>query len=164
MKEKLSSSLEKYLMAVDALLKTQKVVMVKDIAKYLDYGGPTVCDAIKRLKEKGFVNYKPYKQVTLTSLGEEVIIIKKYRNETITKFLNKVLDINLDEAQYNAEQIEYSMTDKVLTRLVNFMGFMEQCTCQSPKWVKSCQSSLKTGELNSKCKSCTGGCCCSNKE
>ena len=43
------------------------------------------------LKEKGYLNYEPYGNITLTSLGENTVYIKKYRHNTITNFLNKVL-------------------------------------------------------------------------
>lgn len=164
MEEKLTKSLETYLLAIDKLLEDKKTIIVKDVAQHLKYGGATTADAVKKLKEKGYVNYEPYGNITLTDLGEKTVIIKKYRYNTITKFLNEVLNIDLKNAQYNAEQMEYSMTDDVLSRLVNFLDFMHQCSCSEPKWVKSCKSSLETGKLNSKCKSCSGGCCCSKKQ
>ena len=142
----------------------KKFIIVKDVAQYLNFGGATTADAVKKLKEKGYINYEPYENITLTDLGKKTVIIKKYRHETITKFLNKVLDIEKKDAEYNAEQIEYSMTDDVLTRLVNFLDFMEQCSCKEPKWVNSCKSTLEAGELSAKCKSCSGGSCCSNKQ
>lgn len=163
MEEKLTKSQETYLLAIDSLLETGEPVIVKDVAQYMNFGGATTADAVKKLKEKGYVNYEPYGNITLTDLGEKTVIIKKYRHNTITKFLNKVLNIDLKKAEYNAQQMEYSMTDDVLTRLVNFLDFTEQCACSEPKWIKSCKSTLETGELNAKCKSCSGGCCCSNK-
>ena len=56
----------------------------KHIAKYLNYGGATTADAVKKLKEKGYVNYEPYGNITLTDLGEKTVIIKKYRHNTIS--------------------------------------------------------------------------------
>ena len=164
MEEKLTKSLETYLLAIDSLLEEKEAIIVKDVAQYLNFGGATTADAVKKLKEKGYVNYEPYGNITLTDLGEKTVIIKKYRHNTITRFLNKVLDIKEKTAEFNAEQMEYSMTDDVLTRLVNFLDFMEQCSCSEPKWVNSCKSTLETGELSPKCKSCSGGCCCSNKQ
>jgi len=163
MSEKLTKSLETYLLAIDNLLESQDTIIVKDVANFLGYGGATVSDAIKKLREKGYINYEPYGNITLTSIGEKAVIIKKYRHSTITEFLNKVLNIEMKKAEENAEAIEYSMTDDVLTRFVNFMDFMKQCSCSEPKWIKSCKSTLETGELNVKCKSCSGNCCCSNK-
>ncbi len=160
MEEKLTKSLETYLLAADTLLTEKETIIVKDIAKFLNIGGASTSDAVKKLKEKGYVNYEPYGNITLTPKGKEAVSLKKYRHNTITKFLNKVLNIDLKNAEYNAEQIEYSMTKNVLIRLVNFMDFMEQCSCSEPKWIKSCKSSLETGELCGDCKSCKGGCCC----
>jgi len=163
MNEKLTKSLETYLLAIDTLLEIKKAIKVKDVAQYLNFGGATTADAVKKLKEKGYINYEPYGNITLTSIGENAVIIKKYRHNTITKFLNKVLDIDLKNSEFNAEQMEYSMTEDVLSRLVHFLDFMEQCSCSEPKWVKSCKSSLQTGEMSEKCKTCSGGCCCSKR-
>ena len=160
MENALTKSLETYLLAIDNLLETKQSIIVKDVAEHLQIGGASTSDAIKKLKQKGYINYEPYGNITLTPLGEKTVIIKKYRHNTITKFLNKVLDIDLKAAELNAEKMEYSMTEDVLTRLVNFMDFMEQCTCKEPKWLKSCKSTLEDGTLNDKCKSCSGGCCC----
>ena len=163
MTEKLTKSLETYLLAIDTLLEIKKAIKVKDVAQYLNFGGATTADAVKKLKEKGYINYEPYGNITLTSIGENAVIIKKYRHNTITKFLNKVLDIDLKNSEFNAEQMEYSMTEDVLSRLVHFLDFMEQCSCSEPKWVKSCKSSLQSGEMSEKCKTCSGGCCCSKR-
>lgn len=161
MEEKLTKSLETYLLAVDSLLETKKSIIVKDVAKFMNYGGATTADAIKKLKDKGYVNYEPYGNITLTSTGEKAVIIKKYRHTTITNFLNQVLDIELERAELNADAIEYSIDNDVLERFTYFMDFMKQCSCPEPKWIKSCQSTLKTGKISENCKNCHGGCCCS---
>ena len=158
--EKLTQSLETYLLAIDNLLQEKKTIIVKDVANYLKIGGASTADAIKKLKEKGYINYKPYENITLTSIGEEAILLKKYRHNTIKHFLNKVLDIEQNDAEENANAIEYSMTKDVFIKLVNYMDFMEQCSCAEPKWQKSCKSYLQNGKLSEKCSTCTGSCCC----
>ena len=164
--EKLTESLETYLTAVFDLLEQKNTIKVKDIANYLDIGGPSTADAIKKLQKKGFINYVPYGDITLTGKGIELVTLKKYRHNTIVKFLNKVLNIQPDEAEKNAKAVEYSMTQDVLIKFVAFLDFMEQCSCKEPKWVKSCQQTLKNGKLSQNCQSCIskeGGCCCNNK-
>lgn len=161
MAEKLTKSLEKYLLAVDTLIEKNGSIIVKDVAEFLKIGGASTADAVKKLKEKGFVNYEPYGNITLTFLGEQAVIKKKYRHNTITHFLNQVLDIDLQKAEENAEAIEYSMTDDVLSRFVKFMDFMKQCACPEPKWIKSCRSVLADGKMSEKCRACTGNCSCS---
>ena len=164
MERSLTKSLETYLLTIDKLLEIKTSIIVKDVADYLNIGGASASEAIKKLKRKGYINYKPYGNITLTSQGENHVLLKKYRHNTISKFLSKVLNIDTNSAEENAEKIEYAMTKDVLVRLVHFMNFMEQCMCSEPKWIKSCKSSLKTGEMNEKCKSCNGGCCCNNKQ
>ena len=160
MEKDLTKSLETYLLAVDSLLETKEYIIVKDVSEFLNIGGASTADAIKKLKEKGYINYEPYGNITLSPKGKELISLKKYRHYTITKFLNKVLDIELKKAQENATAIEYSMTKDVLTRLVGFMDFMEQCACPEPKWINSCKSVLENGEMPEGCNGCSGGCCC----
>lgn len=160
MNERLTKSLETYLLAVDSLLQVKESVIVKDIAEFLNHGGAATADAVKKLKERGFINYEPYGNISLTAFGEKAVLVKKYRHDTITNFLNQVLDIEIKKAEQNAEAIEYSMTDDVLARFVNFMDFMKQCACPEPKWIKSCKSALQNGEISEKCQGCTGGCCC----
>ena len=159
MDKKLTKSLETYLSAIADLSGTKENIIVKDVAEFLGIGGPSTANAIRKLKKQGYINYEPYGAITLTKLGEETIFVKNYRHNTITRFLNEVLDIDMKTAEENAEKLEYSMTEDVLVRLVHFMDFMEQCTCSEPKWVKSCKSTLATGEMTNKCKSCSGGCC-----
>ena len=163
MSDKLTQSLETYLLAIEQLTENKKAIIVKDVSEFLNIGGASTADAIKKLKEKGYINYVPYGNITLTDKGEKTVIIKKYRHNTITEFLNKVLDIDIKKAEENADKIEYSMTEEVLARFVNFLDFMKQCSCSEPKWLKSCKSSLENGAINEKCKSCQGGCICNKK-
>ena len=163
MEEKLTKSLETYLLAIDTLLEKKEKLIVKDVSEYMHVGGASAADAVKKLREKGYIIYEPYGNITLTSLGEKTAIVKKYRHRVISEFLNQVLDIDLKKAQVNADKMEYSIEDDVLTKFVYFLDFMKQCSCSEPKWIKSCKSALTNGVISEKCQSCTGGCCCTKK-
>ena len=163
MDKNLTKSLETYLSAIDTLLAQKESVIVKDVANFLKLGGASTADGVKKLKEKGYINYEPYGNITLTSLGEDTVCQNKLRHKTIKNFLNKVLDIDIEGAELNANAIEYSMTKDVLDRFVHFVNFMEQCYCSEPKWLKSCKSSLKDGKIPQKCNDCSGNCTCSKK-
>ena len=164
--KKLSASLEKYLLAIFNISKNNSNIIVKDVSKYLGYGGATTATAIKTLAKSGLINYVPYGNITLTKEGIEYIRLKLYRHNTISNFLNQVLGIEKTSADKNASAIEYSMTQDVLIKFVNFLDFMKQCSCKEPKWLISCKHSLKGGQLPKKCIDCVsdkGGCkdCCS---
>ena len=161
MEEKLTKSLETYLLAIDTLLEKKEKLIVKDVSEYMHVGGASAADAVKKLREKGYISYEPYGNITLTSLGEKTAIVKKYRHRVISEFLNQVLDIDLKKAQVNADKMEYSIENDVLTKFVYFLDFMKQCSCSEPKWIKNCKSVLTNGIMTEKCKSCTGDCGCS---
>ena len=165
MNDNLTKSLEKYLLAITEIEASgNSNIKVKDVANFLNIGGPSTADAIKTLKEKGYINYEPYQDITLTIKGKNKINIKKYRKNTIERFLTNVLEIENSMAQTSAENIEFSMPEIVLERFVHFLDFMEQCTCKEPKWIKSCKNTLQNGEVSEKCKGCMTNkeksCCC----
>lgn len=168
MKE-LTESLEKYLLAIHELTKIKDMVKVKDVSHYLKIGGPSTADAIKTLAEREFITYVPYGEITITQKGKSAIETKIHRRNTISKFLNQVLDIDETLAKADAKAIEYSMTEDVLDKFVFFLNFMEQCTCKEPKWIQSCKHNLKNGKLSNLCKECMTGdkpiccnSCCNN--
>ncbi len=162
----LTQSLEKYLLAIYDISKNNSNIIVKDVSKYLKIGGASTACAIKTLAKKGLINYIPYGNITLTNEGMKLIQLKIYRHNTISNFLNQVLEIEKTSAEKNASIIEYSMTEDVLIKFVHFIDFMKQCSCKDPKWLKSCKHSLKNGKISKKCTNCVssqGKCkdCCS---
>ena len=165
MNNDLTKSLEKYLLAIDELKEDGYFdIKVKDVAMRLNVGGSSAADAIKALKEKGYLDYEPYKNINLTTKGLEKISIKKYRQKTIRKFLSNVLEIENSMAQTSSQNIEFSMPEIVLERFIHFLNFMEQCSCKEPKWIKSCKKVLHGGIMPEKCTNCINNsekkCCC----
>jgi len=171
MKEELTESLEKYLEAVYHIVKTNKAARVKDVANYLNIGAPSTSDAIKTLAKKKFINYEPYGIITITQKGIEKAENKLERNIVISNFLEKVLNIESDLIEQTAKQFEYSMHEDVIEKFVQFLSFMETCSCKEPKWVKSYHYFAENGAMKDKCisciknkehfdnSSCCGGCC-----
>ena len=91
MKNELSESLEKYLLAIYEIVKVNQAARVKDVSNYLKIGGPATSDAVKTLAERGFINYVPYGIITITSKGQKKAEEKINRHKTISNFLEKVL-------------------------------------------------------------------------
>ena len=156
-KKTLTQSLEKYLLAIYDISKNNSNILVKDISKHLGIGGASTATAIRNLAKKGLINYVPYGNITLTKEGENLIQLKIYRHNTISNFLNQVLEIEKNSADKNASIIEYSMTQDVLIKFVHFLDFMKHCSCKEPKWLNSCKHSLKNGQILEKCTNCVAG-------
>lgn len=93
------------------------------LASKLNVRPATATDMLKRLREKGLVNYEKYGKITLTDMGRElaVSIIRKHRLwET---FLCSTLGFRWDEVHDIAEQLEHIQSDKLIERLDNFLGY-----------------------------------------
>lgn len=154
MDSELTESLEKYLLAIYEIVKVNTAARVKDVSNYLNIGGPATSDAVKTLAERKFINYVPYGIITITKKGIEKAEEKLKRHHTIENFLEKVLLGDTEKIETSARQIEYSMPDDVLDKFVNFLTFMENCSCKEPKWVRSYNYYSKNGKMQDKCLNC----------
>lgn len=150
----LTESLEKYLLAIYEIVKENKAARVKDVSNYLKIGGPATSDAVKTLASRNFINYVPYGIITITKKGTKKAQEKLKRHEKIENFLEKVLLVEKNKVKDSARKIEYSMPDDVLDKFVNFLSFMENCSCKEPKWKKSYNYYSKNNKMQDKCLNC----------
>ena len=154
MKEKLTESLEKYLLAVYEIVKINKAARVKDVSNYLKIGVPATSDAIKTLSERKYINYQPYGIITITLKGKRYTETKINRNKILTDFFVNILKIDEKSAVENAKIMEYSVSPDVLERFTKYLEFMNKCSCKEPKWVKSFQYFCANSEMQKKCTKC----------
>lgn len=122
----LSFTEENYLKALVQLtvVDTEKAeVGTNEIAHHLLVKPATVNDMLKKLKEKGLVDYEKYGKITLTKAGQlaGMYILRKHRLwET---FLAEKLDFTWDEVHEIAEQLEHIHSTKLVDRIDAFLGF-----------------------------------------
>lgn len=154
MQNKLTESLEKYLLAIYEIVKVNKAARVKDVSDYLKIGGPSTSEAVKTLAQKGYVNYVPYGIITITDKGIEKAENKIKRHNIICDFLENVLMTDKNKINENADKIEYSLPDEVLDKFVQFLSFTTKCSCKRPKWMESCKHYISNGEMKDKCNTC----------
>ena len=115
---------ENYLKAIFKLSGKQKAsVSTNAIAEELETKASSVTDMIKKLTEKGFVNYQKYKGTSLTKKGHEIAvhIVRKHRLWEV--FLVKKLNFQWDEVHDVAEQLEHIKSSKLVEHLDTFLGF-----------------------------------------
>ena len=115
---------ENYLKAIFKLSGKQKAsVSTNAIAEELETKASSVTDMIKKLTERGFVNYQKYKGTSLTKKGHEIAvhIVRKHRLWEV--FLVKKLNFQWDEVHEVAEQLEHIKSSKLVEHLDTFLGF-----------------------------------------
>ena len=114
---------ENYLKAIFKISENENEnVSTNSIANELETKASSVTDMIKKLTDKGLVNYEKYKGTTLTKKGNEIAIriIRKHR--LWEYFLVKKLNFQWDEVHSIAEQLEHIKSEKLIKKLDDFLG------------------------------------------
>ena len=120
----MTHSEENYLKAIYHLSLFQKEgVNTNAIAKMIDTKASSVTDMVKKLAEKGLIEYQKYQGVTLTEPGlySAKMIVRKHRLWEV--FLVEKLDFSWDEVHDVAEELEHINSEKLIDKLDAFLGF-----------------------------------------
>jgi len=114
---------ENYLKSIYHLSLNSSNVSTNQIAALLNTKASSVTDMLKKLADKGLINYTPYQGVSLTAAGERIAvnIIRKHR--LWEYFLVEKLDFKWDQVHEMAEEMEHISSTELIDRLDKFMGF-----------------------------------------
>ncbi|MDY6913438.1 MAG: metal-dependent transcriptional regulator [Planctomycetota bacterium] len=153
-KKKLTPSLENYLEAILILERTGRVARVRDIAKRLEVGMPSVTAALKTLAKRDMVNYDPYQVVTLTAMGRQAAERVSGRHQAIRRFLTDVLGLDSESADANACRMEHSVDEKLMRRLSEFAEFIHCCPRAGQGWIDAFYKSCSNGINPDLCPEC----------
>ena len=125
---KVSKREEEYLEAMYLLHKNKGIIRVKDIAKIMRVKPPSVVDALKKLAEKGLVEYEKYDRILLTEEGRKIAEGIYSKHVLLTQFFVDILGIPPDIAEHDACQFEHYVSRETVERIKEFAAFIqEQC-------------------------------------
>lgn len=114
---------ENYLKAIWSLsVRTGKAVSTNKVAERLETKASSVTDMVRRLSEKGLVNYVKYQGVSLSEEGKAVAIRVIRKHRLWECFLVDKLGFNWDEVHELAEQLEHIRSRELTDRLDDFLG------------------------------------------
>ena len=114
---------ENYLKAIYHLnVNFDEEISTNAIAEKMDTKASSVTDMLKKLAEKGLVNYIKYQGVSLTNEGKlyAKMIVRKHRLWEV--FLVDKLEFSWDEVHDVAEQLEHIKSEKLINKLDDFLG------------------------------------------
>jgi len=114
---------ENYLKVIYHLAEQTNNVQTNAIAEQIQTKPASVTDMIKKLAEKGLVDYIKYQGVTLTEKGRQtaIDIVRKHRLWEV--FLVDKLNFKWDEVHDVAEELEHIKSVDLIERLDEFLGF-----------------------------------------
>lgn len=120
----MTPSEEDYIKAIYHLGKgVTSMVSTNAIAEQMQTKPSSVTDMVKKLSEKGVVNHRRYKGVSLTEIGTKTAlsIVRKHRLWEV--FLVEKLDFAWDEVHEVAEQLEHIKSEELIEKLDAHLGF-----------------------------------------
>jgi len=125
---KLSASEEEYLEAIYTRQEANaQAATTRDLAQCLDVKAASVTEMLKKLSEKGFINYTPYHGATLTELGFKIATKVKRKHRLLERFLVDICGVNKRESHQQACEMEHVISDKAVDTLSTQLGHPATC-------------------------------------
>lgn len=117
-----SPTVENYLKAVFALSQEDGKVSVSDLSKSLSVSTPTANNMVRKLHDRGLINYEKYKPLELTEKGRTAaaLIVRKHRLTEM--YLVEQMGFGWEEVHAIAEQIEHVKSPGFFNRMDELMG------------------------------------------
>lgn len=160
--EKLTKSLEKYLSIIYSLSKENEKLFPKDLGKITGHNAASVLDFVKGLQKNKMIEYKPYKGIVITSLGQKYAQEIEIKKETVSNFFNKFLLLEGSELREETEKLQYYIDEKMVERFNYFLDFIGFCPAEVPSWFEGIKNYMENGEMSEKCAKCIEDCLSNN--
>jgi DtxR family Mn-dependent transcriptional regulator len=122
-----SKSIEDYLKALYVLSRKGRSISTNEIAEHFKVAPASVTEMLKKLAEKGYVNYSPYHGAYLTKKGSQLAekITRKHR--LLERFLHDVLRMKNDRVHDEACEMEHTLSDEAEESLCRYLNHPSKC-------------------------------------
>lgn len=100
-------------------------VGTNELANILAVKPATANDMLKKLKEKGLVEYEKYGKITLTTEGKRIALEVVRKHRLWETFLYEKFEFSWDEVHEVAEQLEHIQSTKLIDKLDKFLDYPE---------------------------------------
>lgn len=118
-----NTSSEDYIKHIYKLEQEGKKVTTSVLATRLGLSDPSITDMIKKLSERGYVGYEPYKGVGLKKAGRHMALKIVRRHRLWEMFLVEFLGYSWDKVHDEAERLEHVTSDELEHHLDQALGF-----------------------------------------
>ena len=123
---------EEYLESIGTLEESENPVSTTSIAQSMGLSLASVSEMVRRLSDKGLVEYTPYGGARLTGEGQKRYLRLTRRHRLWEVFLNRHLNIGWEDVYSHACVLEHATSDIVAERLAEFLNNPEFCPHGNP--------------------------------
>lgn len=127
-----SAAMREYLAEIYRLQEDSPLVNTTSLAKRLDVSAPAVPRMLKRLRNAGYVEHKPYEGFALTELGREEALKELRRHRVLEVFLVNIMDFTWDQTHDHAEELGRGLNDVIVRRMADMTGNPTRCPHGEP--------------------------------
>jgi DtxR family Mn-dependent transcriptional regulator len=118
-----SSSIEDYVKVIYSFTEWQdKPITSSQLAQRLGVANSSVSEMVRKLKDQGLVDHKPYSAITLTADGIRLALSMVRRHRLIETYLVQELGYSWDEVHDEAELLEHAVSDTFIERMARKLG------------------------------------------
>ncbi len=117
-----TSSEEDYLKAIYALSNNSEGASTNALANHLNMKASSITDMLKKLADKGWVDYEKYKGASLNVDGTAIALSIVRKHRLWETFLVNKLKFKWDEVHEIAEYLEHINSNELVDRLDDFLG------------------------------------------
>ncbi|MBT2531823.1 metal-dependent transcriptional regulator [Arthrobacter sp. ISL-48] len=118
-----SSSIEDYVKVIYSFTEWQdKPITSSQLAQRLGVANSSVSEMVRKLKDQGLVDHKPYSAITLTRDGIRLALSMVRRHRLIETYLVEQLGYSWDEVHDEAELLEHAVSDTFIERMAGKLG------------------------------------------
>lgn len=116
-----------YLKVIGEITRDRSYASTNEIAKCLNVKEPTVVEAVRRLRSKGYVIYVPRKGSTLTGKGKALLANIERRHRILETILVKVFNLDVKRACLEASRLELHVSDELIDFMCRYLGHPRRC-------------------------------------
>lgn len=104
------------------------------IAERANVSRSSVTSALKYLHSLGLIHYAPYAPITLTAAGKEIGREIYHRHVICREFFENILQIDPEQADSVACELEHVIPQNVIRRLGQFILFLQERQGEWENW------------------------------
>ncbi|MBT1003073.1 metal-dependent transcriptional regulator [Paenarthrobacter sp. DKR-5] len=118
-----SSSVEDYVKVIYAFTEWQdKPITSSQLAVRLGVANSSVSEMVRKLRDQGLVDHRPYSAIRLTPEGLRLALAMTRRHRLLETYLVRELGYSWDEVHDEAELLEHAVSDTFIERLAERLG------------------------------------------
>ena len=129
----LTSALEDYIKVIFDLTQAAPVARVKDIAESVGVSLPSVTNAMKRLKDLGYVNYEKYGLIYLSEEGKKRAITLIRVHQLLDAFCVDLVGMPANVSSNLSCRIEHFLDQRTEERSARFITILKKIKTGEPE-------------------------------